>query len=242
MIKKITIICYIVLFSLPLLAQQRWGGDVDDETIHFGFSFHYVNSSFKIFKNSNWQDARPGTPGSLDSISSRFIGGQGVGLLADLRLGSNANLRFSPNILFANKHISYAYTDNTVNEPIFLDKSVLASLAELPLTFKFKSDRKNNYKVYVLAGGKYSMNVIPKKKLDDGGKIEEEKYVKLKPGFFSYEFGLGIDIYFEYFKMSPEIRWSQSFTNVLDKSEDTIFTSPIDKLLMHSIQFSLVFE
>lgn len=237
----------MIVPSLSLMAQQRWGGNVDEETLHFGFSFHYVASDFKVFKNANWQAnpevnndmlwlEEPGTMSSLDSIYSPYVGGEGVGLLADLRLGKNANLRFSPTILFANKAINYGYIDTLVA------KTVKASLMELPLTFKFKSDRKNNYKVYVLAGGKYSLNVIPKKKLDDGGVIPVEKMVKLKPGFFSYEFGLGVDIYFEYFKMSPEIKWSQSFSNVLDKSEATIFTTPIDRLLLHSIQFSLLFE
>jgi hypothetical protein len=63
-----------------------------------------------------------------------------------------------------------------------------------------------------------------------------------KSGFGSYEVGLGLDIYFEYFKMSPEIKWSQSFGNVLDKRELNKFNTPIDKLLLRSIQFSLIFE
>src|SRR5690606_38533427 len=108
--KKIVIICFMALFSLPLAAQQRWGGNVDDETLHFGFSFHYVRSDFKVFKDVNWQN-NPDAPGSLDSISSPYVGGEGVGLLADLRLGNNANLRFSPNVLFANKAVNYVYTD-----------------------------------------------------------------------------------------------------------------------------------
>ena len=197
---------------------------MDYEKIHFGFSFHYVSSSFKVFSN----DGR---------IQSPMRQGVGLGLLSDLRLGENADLRFSPTVLFAKKEVNFNYDPGA---PI--SKVVKASLLELPLTFKFKSDRRENYRIYLLGGGKYSRNIIPKNKLDDSGLSADKKYLKLKPDFISYEFGLGVDIYFEYFKMSPEIKWSQSFGNVLDKTPQNNFNTHIDKLLLRSIQFSLIFE
>lgn len=244
--KRFFLIVLLALFSQPILAQQRWGGGVDYEKIHWGFSFHYVTSSFKVFKSDTWQapDVDPSVRGPLKEITSPMKAGVGLGLLADLRLGNNTNLRFSPSILFVDKLIDYSYIDsiNVVSgNPNIPSKDVKASLLELPLTFKFKSDRRKNYGVYLLGGGKYSQNVVPKSKQENGPNPGEES-VRLKPGFFSYELGLGVDIYFEYFKMSPEIKWSQSFGNVLDKSELNAFNTPIDKILLRSIQFSLIFE
>ena len=221
--KRLYILTIILFICLPSIAQQRWGGGVDYEKVHFGFSFHYVNSSFKVFSN----DSR---------IQSSLRQGVGLGLLSDLRLGENADLRFSPTILFAKKKLDFNYN---LDDPI--SKIVKASLLELPLTFKFKSDRRENYRIYLLGGGKYSRNVAPKSKPGNGFNPSNDE-VKLKPDFFSYEFGLGVDIYFEYFKMSPEIKWSQSFGNVLDKRELNRFNDPIDKLLLRTIQFSLIFE
>jgi hypothetical protein len=243
--KKSFLIVFLLLFSIPIIAQQRWGGGVDYDRIHFGFSFHYMASSFKVFKNAEWKNpySDPSVRGPLKEIASPMKGGVGLGLLADLRLGDNTNLRFSPTILFAEKIINYSYADsiNLISrEPNISNKDVKASLLELPLTFKFKSDRRKNYGVYLLGGGKYSRNVARLK--DDSNLPDNEKKIKLKPNFFSYEFGLGVDIYFEYFKMSPEIKWSQSLGNVLDKSDPNAFNSPIDKLLLRSIQFSLIFE
>lgn len=234
--KRYFLIVIIAFFSLPSVAQQRWGGGVDYEKIHWGFSFHYVTSSFKVFKNDNWQEPYPDPtiPDSLSQVLSPFKSGVGLGLLADVRLSDNANLRFSPSILFADKQMEYNY------ESDLIDKTIKSSLLELPLTFKFKSDRRKNYGIYLLGGGKYSRNVASGE--DDSGEPERDKLLKLKSGFFSYELGLGVDIYFEYFKMSPEIKWSQSFGNVLDKSELNAFNTPIDKMLLRSIQFSLVFE
>jgi hypothetical protein len=83
---------------------------------------------------------------------------------------------------------------------------------------------------------------MPKKSIDDSSLSEKEKLLKLKPDFLSYEFGLGVDIYFEYFKMSTEIKWSQSIGNMLSKKDVNAFNTPIDKLLLRSVQFSLIFE
>jgi len=237
----------LVLCSLPSIAQQRWGGGVDYEKIHWGFSFHYVTSSFKVFESENLQApySDPSVRGPLAGVTSPMKAGVGLGLLADLKLGNNTNLRFSPSILFADKSINYSYTDsiNVVSgNPDIPHKQVKASLLELPLTLKFKSDRRTNYGIYLLGGGKYSVNVVPKSTTDDSAETATDKFVKLKPGFFSYELGLGVDIYFSWFKMSPEIKWSQSIGNVLDKSESNAFNTPIDKMLLRSVQFSLVFE
>lgn len=248
--RKIITVIFILLVSLPVLAQQqrgmRWGGGIDYEKFHWGFSFHYVASSLKVFKDADWQNPDllinkqeddAGEPlGTLSNISSPISHGVGVGLLADLKLGEHTHLRFNPNVLFAGKQMNFVYP-NSITE-----KEVIASLLELPLTFKFKSDRRKNYGVYVLGGGKYSRNIASKKRLNDSEKPEPEKLVKLQPGYFSYELGLGVDIYFEYFKMSPEIKWSQSIGNVLDKSDPNAFNTPIDKLLLRSVQFSLIFE
>lgn len=245
--KKPLLVILLCFFCLPILAQQRWGGGVDYDKIHFGFSFHYVTSSFKAFKANNWPApySNPSVRGSLTEISSPFKNGVGLGLLSDLSLGENSNLRFSPTIIFADKSVNYFYL-NPINQISgkgeILSKSVKASLLELPLTLKFKSDLRKNYRIYVLGGGKYSQNIAPKSKLDDSTLPENEKLVKLKPGFLSYEFGVGVNIYFEYFKLSPEIKWSQSFGNVLDRREVNAFNIPIDKLLLRSVQFSLIFE
>lgn len=238
----------LCFFCLPILAQQRWGGGVDYEKIHFGFSFHYVSSSFKVFKSDKWKEPYspdPSVPRSLTGITSPLNYGVGLGVLSDLSLGENSDLRFSPTIVFSGNFIDYSYSDpiNVISgDNEIFSKKVNASLLELPLTFKFKSDRSENYRIYLLGGGKYSLNIVPRKGGDDSSLPEKEKQVKLKRDFLSYEFGLGFDIYFEYFKMSPEIKWSQSIGNVMNKTDVNAFNTPIDKLLLRSVQFSLIFE
>lgn len=221
---------------------QRWGGGVDDEPLHFGFSFHYVNADYKITLKPDWQTPDPTASAadtvSLLGVSSPFYHGVGLGLLADIKLTENANLRFTPSLVFSNKVVNYNYSI-----PIEItEKLIRASYIDLPLLIKFKSDRKGNYRGYLIGGGKYSINVVSGKRYDDASFSPSEKLLKTKPGYFSYEAGIGFDLYFDFFKMSPEVRWVQSVGNLLDRSEYNMYNRPIDRLTLRNFQVSLFFE
>ena len=245
------IACLLLLSALAAVAQQRqqrWGGGVDDETIHFGFSFHYINADYKIKLKPDWRspytDLETGwTADSLYNVSSPFYHGVGLGLLADVKLTENANLRFVPSLVFSNKTVNYSYTPyGSSNHDRELTALVRASYIDMPLLLKFKSDRKGNYRGYLIGGGKYSINVVSSKRYDDTGALPTEKLLKTKPGYFSYEAGIGFDLYFDFFKMSPEFKWVQSIGNILDARSANMFNQPIDRLMLRNFQISLFFE
>lgn len=245
-------LCLLIQARSPVCAQQpfqRWGGGVDDETLHFGFSFHYIHAAYKIALKPGWQipySDQPNSDFAADSlyrVHSPFTHGVGLGLLADLKLTEHTNLRFTPSLVFSNKAVNYTYTPLAVNSH---DRELIAlvrgTYIDLPLSFKFKSDRKDNYRGYLIGGGKYSVSVAPKKRLDDAALSATQKYLKTKSGYFSYEAGIGFDIYFDFFKLSPEIRWAQSIGNLLDDRERNMYNHPIHRLMQRSLQISLFFE
>ena len=229
-----------------LSAQENWGGGVDDELIHFGFTFQYVNSEFKVLKKSGWRspfysEVEGGyVTDSLYSISSLGTPGFGLGFVTNVRLGDNADLRLTPNLVFSDRIVNFEYVSVTGAQTL-VEKKVQSTLIDFPLGIKLKSDRRKNFRAYVLAGGKYSLDIVSKKKLDDEELIITEKLLKTRKGFLSYEAGVGFDLYFEYFKLSPEIKFSQSLNDVM-KRENHPYSSPIDKLFLRNIQLSLFFE
>lgn len=236
----------LMCFALSSSAQENWGGGVDDEVLHFGFTFQYVNSEFKIQKRPNWQ-APFASPGEYDpserilydslyNISSQGKPGFGIGFVSDLRLGNNVNLRVTPILVFSDRLAYYGYKTEGL-----LEKKVQSTMIDIPFGVKLKSDRRKNFRAYILAGGKYSMDIISKKKLNDEDLIMSEKFLKTKKGFLSYEAAIGFDLYFEYFKMSPEIKFSQSVNDIL-MHDRTPFANPIEKMFLRNIQFSLSFE
>lgn len=226
------VLCYVAWLSFAITTAnaqqryQRWGGGVDDETLHFGFSFHYINADYKIDLKENWR-----TDG-YTSVTSPFSGNVGLGLLADLKITENLNLRLQPNLRFLNIRLSATYPPDTLNWT--LHRSDIG----IPLLLKFKSDRKTNMRGYLVAGGEIAFNVASQKRYEPRDDIMTNR------SHLAYTAGIGFDLYFEFFKMSPEIRWTQSIGNLLDSRSEHTFTydSPLKRLYMRSFQISLYFE
>jgi hypothetical protein len=235
------------LFLLSLICQsvsaQNWGGGVDGESLHFGFRFQFVSAEYKILKRGDWRspffDPETGqqVSDSLYSMRSVPSPGFGLGFVTNLRLNENADFRFTPTFVFSDRLIDYEYLDDAK----FRQQKVAGTYFEFPVGLKLKSDRRMNFRAYVLGGAKFSYDIISKKKKDDSGLAYLEKMVKNRKSFLSYEAGIGFDLYFEFFKMSPELKFSQSVGDVL-KHENQPYSRPIDKLILRNLQFSLYFE
>lgn len=247
MMKRLSLIFFLVfLFNYNASAQQNWGGGVDNETLHFGFKFQYVAAEYKILKTGNWNGPFPDSDGNdmiparMKSLSSPVTQGFALGFVSDYKLAENANLRFTPGLVFSDISAIYEYDDPAYTT----EKKVQATFVDLPIGIKLKSNRMNNYRAYLIAGAKYSMDIVSAKKKDDSGLIASEKYLKSVPNALWYEAGIGLDIYFEWFKLSPEIKFSQTTKSVLldrDRLENP-YIAPIDKMFLRNLQFSLFFE
>jgi len=244
MIKNGYLTIIILLFCGNALFAQApaWGGGADQTDLSFGFSFSYVTNYFKIDKKPNWRDPffDPGVnrfiTDSLRSISSKNATGFGVGFITRYRLTDHIEVRGNPSLVFADRSITYTYPKSSDD----VTKQIQSTTVDFPLEVKIKSDRIQDFRAYILGGVKYSL-AIGSKKNADTGLDPLNKLVKNASGFGSYEAGIGCDIYFEFFKLSPEIKMSNSFGNVL-VPENHPYSSPISSLGLHTFTFSLIFE
>ncbi|MES2807932.1 MAG: outer membrane beta-barrel protein [Bacteroidota bacterium] len=244
MIKPRYLLILMLLFCADRLWAQsapKWGGGADEKDYSFGFNFSYVSSYFKIDKNTNWRNPFFDNDGtrvtdSLNSINSPNSQGFAVGFLYRHRITEHLEARITPGLLFADRQITYTYTNPSQN----VTKSVQATQFDLPLSLKLKSDRIHDVRLYVLGGVKYSKAIAGKANADVD-KAPIDKLVKNVGGFASYEAAFGCDIYFEFFKLSPEVRLSNSFGDVM-RHENNAYSSPISKLGLHTLTFSLIFE
>ncbi|MGB4774989.1 MAG: PorT family protein [Daejeonella sp.] len=238
-----------IILSLNSTAQQNWGGGIDDEPYHFGFTFQYVSSDFKVLKKENWRDPfldpmdQSLVKGFLYNISAPVSPGFGLGLVTDLRVGTHADIRFTPALVFSDRLVDYHYVaDVEDRDPAnYTQRKIQATVIDFPLGIKIKSDRRKNFRAYLIGGAKYSLDIVSKKKTDDAILILQEKFLKNNKNIWWYEVGVGFDLYLEYFKLSPELKLSNSFKSVL-KPENNPYSAPIDKLFLRNLQFSLYFE
>lgn len=127
--------------------------------------------------------------------------------------------------------------------------------AQLRSDLKFVNTRKTSkdllmYRMYLLGGGSYTWQSGARAHYAEPNNIPmANPSLVVRPGYFSLEGGIGLDLYFTYFKLSPELKFSQSINNLLDKNRtfsipdyQNPFMDAVDRLGMRSFQFSLIFE
>jgi len=163
-----------------------------------------------------------------------------IGVVSDLRLGKYFNLRFTPELLFSERRISYNILTYYRGKPVLIEnfqKKVPSTHLNFPFYLKYKGVRMHNARPYVFIGVKFVMDLAAQagKKEDQN---ERDVVIKLYRSDIAFETGVGFDFYFNWFKMGTELRMSYGLNDVL-KNEDNIYTDPIESL--HSRIFQLVF-
>lgn len=225
----------LVLVHLPgdSTAQRRKVQNLpkyDKQRIHFGFLLGINVTDFTI--------RRIPTFNSLDSlyvVESVPQTGFNIGIISNLRLGEHFDLRFVPDLAFSQRNLDYTFYEN--GKPTVVTKQIESSFLEFPLDIKFKSKRINNYRGYVLAGVKYSIDMVSQAKVENADK----DFVKLKRKDFGYTIGLGFDFYLERFKFAPEIKMYHGLNNLL-VDDPKIFSSSLSSLKSKIFLISFTFE
>jgi hypothetical protein len=202
----------------------------DLKKYHFGYLFGPDICNLKL----------QNTPGFLinDTVKSvSYIGGlQGfhLGALANLRLGESFDLRFYFTISFAYRSLQYVFTNPKVPNIAKMESTYL----NFPLMLKYKSDLHVNWRFYVLGGFQYSYDLSSQK---NTRRSVSEPIVALKPNGYDYVLGFGWDIYYPYFKFTPELRLIQSMNNMLVK-DSFVYSQMLSGVYPRFIVLSITFE
>lgn len=204
----------------------------DLQVIHFGFLLGVNNFNFTVKPTPNFFDLD-----SLYSITSEPALGFSLGIVSNLHLGDNFDLRFLPTLSFGERTMVYRVKDNALDSIVEKRKLVESTLMEFPLMMKFKSARYVNFRTYLIGGIKPTIDLASQDKVDSKG----EKILKLKRNDLHYELGVGFDFYSQYFKFSPELKFSFGLRD-LTVQENTIYTVGLDRVSSRAIYISFLFE
>ncbi len=179
----------------------------------------------------------------INSISARPTLGFTIGIVGNLRLGKYFDLRFIPSLSFGERRIDYnfiRYRGNKAPTIVEYQKNITSTYVEFPLFIKYKSKRLNNVRAYVLAGGKYVID-LASARAEKKQEENQNTLVKLNRNDFLLEAGVGFDFYNGWFKFGIEIKMSYGLTDIL-KREDNIYTAGIESLKSKIWQISFTFE
>lgn len=201
----------------------------DKRTIHYGFYLGFNANSFNI-------TYKPSAFNAPQIIVTSEVGFN-VGLIADLKLHNNINLRFEPGLISNTKELRFNHIDTPGQDT----REVGNTYLHLPFIFKFSTNRFNNFRPYVLGGASFDYNFSSNEKNQNdnfGGQFRQNT------NNFMYELGIGVDFYLPYFKFSPSIRGIFSITNEVkyDERSPSQWTDPIAFMGTRGVFLHLSFE
>ena len=231
-------LCLFILASVTFIqasAQKEiYREDRDNVPYYFGLSLGFNSSYLHTEKHPQFLQND-----SVLSVEPGASGGIALGLLATARLTKRFELRFHPElILGGSKYLTYQIKYPVPGlEPAMQKKTIPSTVVSFPLQMKFNSDRIQNFRVYMLGGFKYDIDVA-----STAGALDAENLVKLKKSYIGYEAGIGFNFYFPVVTIAPEIKFTNGLSNVHSRDPNLKYSSVLDQLQSRMITFSLIFE
>lgn len=205
----------------------------DKKRIHFGFALGFNSTDFSMEHDLSVVD-------SLYKLESQRQSGFHLGIISDLHLGPYFNLRFIPSLAFSQRDLEYTSLKSD-NKFETITKPVESTFINFPLNLKYRSFRQENFAMYILGGAVYSRDLASQHKTDNENALPADIVVKLKNNSYSWEIGVGMDLFLEYFKFSPELKMTYGLNNLII-NDNTIYSDPIRSLKSKILMLSFNFE
>lgn len=224
---------FFIVLSGKIFAQ---GNDIhrverDDVPYYFGLTLGY-NTAFLATQKSN-KFLQDDSILVAEPLASRGIA---LGLHATAKINYYFELKFNPQLILGGaRRFSYTLKAGLNEEAI--NQTLPTTLLSFPLSFKFNSDRINNFRTYLLLGAKFDVDLSA-----NSAERLKDNYIKLAKYDYGAEAAIGFNIYMRYFTLSPELKISYGFNNILDREPSNKYSAVFSSLQTRMIMFSLHFE
>ncbi|QKG52642.1 porin family protein [Hymenobacter sp. BRD67] len=193
------------------------------------FSRFFLEQSAAYF-----QAAQQGRGISANSIISP---GFAVGFIGDIRLGNPGtpfHLRFTPGLNFLTRRVEFLSAGAGQPDTI-RTQEVSTTQLELPILLKYQSNRRRNTRFYMIGGLKPSFAVTQRQNTPAINQITVAR------DDLMLEYGVGLDLFYPYFKFGPELRFSHGLRNVLTP-RDNAYSNSLQSLRTNTVTLYLNIE
>jgi hypothetical protein len=203
--------------------------DYEKRVMQYGFFVGLHSSTYRL----NYSPAMfTSEYANLQSIMVRNFPAFALGFVVNYHFLEFLDIRLLPKVGFYEWHVNYNHNGKLTG---VTNQAVEATFVELPIMFKFKSQRRGNNRMYLIGGVTPSFEASGKKEQDE--QVLETRGVNL-----AVEYGFGLDMYFPLFKFAPEIRIAHGLVNMRAPGVQNFYTTPIRSLYTHSVTLYLHFE
>lgn len=243
------------LATIPTFGQGMFGltsaSSSDNKPLSYGFFLATHNSTLRVkYSDAFLNPAETNGFTNVRSIQPKFSPGFSLGFVGILRFHDQVSMMFTPKVGFYEYKTDVTYftdQENVItdggdiiidieNQGRIVEYTSEETVVELPLLFKYRSQRFNNTRMYWLGGASYQFRT----KSQDEANVDD---IVMTGQDFSLEAGMGFEVYFKYFKFAPEIRFSHGLNN-LYQAENTLpeLRDAISSLKKKSITIYLNFQ
>lgn len=215
-------------FLFQVNAQGMFGltssSGADDKLISYGFFLATHRAGYQIKYSELFLDPTNTANNQIHSIYPKITPGFSLGFTGILRFHDQINLMFTPKIGFFEYRFDVNYFNPTSNQTYpgnspgnsdptsnlgYRTEELIneATMVELPLLLKYRSQRFNNTRMYFIGGASYQFRT----KSQDEANLDP---IVTTGRDYTIEAGMGFELYFKFFKFAPEIRFSHGLNNL----------------------------
>ena len=229
--KQIIIPFILILCSMSSMAQKEQNRPGHDYLpYYFGLTFGYSSMNLLTSKDPRFLQYD-----SVLRVEPGAAGGVTLGLLGTLKLDRHFQMRLAPQLTIGGARVfTYSLKYPFGDETSIYKRTLTSTIFSVPLEFKFNSDRIDNFRVYMLGGGYYGMDLS-----SNSNARNAQDLIKLKPSDLGYELGVGFDFYLKFVTLSPEIKINNGLTNIHSRDADLKFSNVMDKLYTRMVTFTI---
>lgn len=233
--RKKIVVCSL-FFCVLLLSQQGYGqrkslyavhqADYDERKLHYGF---FLAGNYTKFKR-HYSDAFISGADTTFAISPKGAPGFGLGFIASYGITKYIDIRILPSAAFYERSIDYRFAKGGTNTQL-----IESTFLELPVLIKYKSVRRGNVRMYMVGGVKPSIEIGSNKRERTKDRLVTDNMD------LTVEYGMGLDLFYTFVKISPELRFSHGVRNMLIK-DTSPYSRGLEGLNSHTISLYLFFE
>jgi len=163
-----------------------------------------------------------------------------VGLLADVRINEFLNIRFHPGVAFVEREIRFPFSEEILSKPL-IERNVKSNYVRLPIGIKLNTRRIRNARPFLMGSMSYNMNITSE---ETNPEDNTSGTFRMKRNMYAWEFAIGTDIYFPYFKFTPSLHGLFALNNeiVPDNDPNSPFTRYISSMKSRGVFLRFTFE
>ncbi|MDR1417537.1 MAG: PorT family protein [Prevotellaceae bacterium] len=207
-----------------------------NKRLHFGFAVAIGALDYDITSSKQTQYNSKGEAYNYFVDVSTLSPLMSVSALMDYRLNHLFSLRLQVGPTFGTRTLNF-FSADTLN----LSMQIESVLVEASFLLKYKARRHSDLRPYMIAGLTPYCDVSAFKNFNENRKL----FVAVNPFDIAFTAGIGIDAYADFFKFSLEFKYVMGMLNTISPkslAEFEQYPKSIDKMYMHSIVLSIIFE